>query len=345
MGGRLAAFIRLSRLRFLVESQLTVTLGVAVSVYSGHAFALGTWLLIQSTVVLTHLMTHYCNEYFDLAADSAHTAPNRWTGGSQVLVKGALRPEVSLAAAFVLLFVVLLLTVVMPSPVQRLISLAAIALAWFYTAPPVRLNYRAVGEVTTAASLTLFCPFLMVYSLTGGFPAELVAVCVPLLLVMTARMMVMNFVDRDSDLVVGKHTLPNTLGARKAALLFAGLQVAAYATVLVTTVIGVLPLAVGVGLLLTVPGAVVLSRRLLREPPSPDAPEQATSTAHLATAHAAATGVVAVVGFTVATAIDDGVTASVVACAVLFALYVTPAVGVQVLDAFKRGRAGAVGAA
>ncbi|NUT97034.1 MAG: hypothetical protein HOY78_33935, partial [Saccharothrix sp.] len=79
--------------------------------------------------------------------------------------------------------------------------------------------------------------------------------------------------------------------------------------------------------------------------PSPDAPEQATSTAHLATAHAAATGVVAVVGFTIAAFGEDGVTASVIACAVLFALYLTPAVGVQVADAVKRGRAGAVGAA
>ncbi len=342
MGERIAAFVRLSRLRFLVESQLTVTLGVAVATFAGCRFAFGTWLLVQATVVLTHLMTHYCNEYFDLPADRAHATPNRWTGGSQVLVRGALRPEVSLSAAFVLLFVVLGLTVLMPTTGQRLIAVGSIALAWFYTAPPVRLNYRAFGEVTTAASLTVCCPFLMCFALTGTFPPQLVAVCVPLLLVMTARMTVMNFCDRDSDLAVGKHTLPNTLGARRTALLFAGLHVVAYGIVLVATAAGVLPVAVGVGLALTVPGAVVLSRRLLREPPSPDAAEKATSTAHLATAHAASTGVVAVVGFVVAAAARHGFTWSVRMCVVLFVLYAVPAAGVQVLDAFRRRRLGAV---
>ncbi|GAA3849589.1 hypothetical protein GCM10022243_14400 [Saccharothrix violaceirubra] len=338
MAGRIAAFVRLSRPRFLVESQLTVTVGVGAAVSAGHGFAFGTWLLVQATVALTHLMTHYCNEYFDLAADRAHTAPNRWTGGSQVLVSGALRPEVSLSAAFVLLFVVLGLTVAMPTPAQRLIALAAIAVAWFYTAPPVKLNHRGLGEIATAASLAVFCPVLTGVSLTGGVPASLVAVAIPLMLVMTARMTVMNFCDRESDLVAGKRTLPNTLGARRAALLFAGLQAAAYTSVLVTTLVGVLPLAVGVGLLITAPGGYVLAVRLRRDPPSPDAPDRATATAHLATTHAAATGIVAVLGFVVAAAVEHGFTPSVWACVVLFALYVVPASGVQVLDALRRRR-------
>src|SRR5262245_61821173 len=153
MGERMAAFVRLSRLRFLVESLLTVTLGMAVSAYAGQRVDLGAWALVQATVVLTHLMTHYCNEYFDLEADSAHTAPTRWTGGSQVLVRGALAPVVSLSAAFLLLFVVILLAVLMPTTPQRIIALAGIGLGWFYTAPPARLNYRALGEITTAATL------------------------------------------------------------------------------------------------------------------------------------------------------------------------------------------------
>jgi 1,4-dihydroxy-2-naphthoate polyprenyltransferase len=136
------------------------------------------------------------------------------------------------------------------------------------------------------------------------------------------------------------------LGARRAAWLFTGLQVAAYAIIVVTTVVGVLPVVGGVGLVLTAPGAYLLAVRLLREPPSPDDPDGATATALLATAHAAATGVVAVVGFIVATAVDEGFTSSLLVCLALFALYVLFAGGVQVLDALKRGRArGALGAA
>jgi 1,4-dihydroxy-2-naphthoate polyprenyltransferase len=332
MEQRLLAFVRLSRPRFLVESLITTTLGVTVAVYAGQRFQLGTWLLVQATVTLTHLMTQYCNEYFDLDADSAHTAPNRWTGGSQVLVSGVLRPVVSLSAAFVLLFVDVLLAMLMPTTASRLIAFVIITLAWFYTAPPVRLNYRALGEITTAGVLTLLCPLLMSYTLLNSVSPVLPAVCVPLFLVMTARMVVMNFCDRDSDLLVGKHTLPNTLGPRRAALLFAGLQAAAYAIVVAVTVLGILPLPVGLGLLLTAPMAYVMSRRILRDPPSPAEPDRAITTAHLVTLHAACTGLVAVAGMIIAAALAHGLTTSTQACGVLFLLYVGLAGGVQVRD-------------
>ncbi|MGH3802131.1 MAG: prenyltransferase, partial [Pseudonocardiaceae bacterium] len=343
----------------LVESLLTVTLGLTVSVYCGQPFLLGPWLLVQSTVSATHLMTHYCNEYFDLEADSAHTAPNRWTGGSQVLVQAVLRPVVSLSAAFVMLFVIMLLVVVMSTTPERLIALAAVALAWFYTAPPVRLNYRALGEVTTAAALTIFCPLLASYAQLKYVPPVLFAVCVPLFLVMTARMMVMNFCDRDSDLSVGKRTLPNTVGPRRAALLFVGLQAAAYTIVLVVTLVGVLPVPVGVGMALTAPLAYLVSWRILRDPPSPDDPERATATAHLVTAHAAATGFAAVLGMIVAVSLRQGeavsltsssltsssltsssLTPSVLACVALFLLYAGLVGVIQVMDARGRDRAG-----
>ncbi|HEY4018283.1 MAG TPA: prenyltransferase [Pseudonocardiaceae bacterium] len=332
MEQRLLAFVRLSRPRFLVESLITATLGVTVAAYGGHRFQFGTWLLVQAFVTLTHLMTQYCNEYFDLEADSAHTAPNRWTGGSQILVSGVLRPVVSLSAAFVLLFLDVLLATLMPTISSRLIAFAILVLAWFYTAPPVRLNYRALGEITTAGVLTLLCPLLMSYTLLGSVSPVLPAVCVPLFLVMTARMLVMNFCDRDSDLLAGKHTLPNTLGPRRAALVFAGLQAAAYVIVVAVTVLGILPLPVGLGLMLTAPMAYLMSRRVLRDPPSPDEPDRAIMTAHMVTLHAASTGLVAVAGMIVAAALARGMTTSTLACVTLMLLYVGLAGGVQVRD-------------
>src|SRR5580700_12077172 len=134
---QLAAFIRLSRLKFLLESLITVVLGVTVSVYAGHQFRLSDWLLAQAFISGTHLMTHYCNEYFDYEADKAQQDPTGWTGGSRVLAQGQLRPEVSLAAAFVMLFVMIALAAAMPDGASRGMSAAILALAWFYTAPPV----------------------------------------------------------------------------------------------------------------------------------------------------------------------------------------------------------------
>lgn len=332
MEHRFLAFVRLSRPRFLVESFITSTLGVAVAVYGGWDFRFADWLLVQAFVTLTHLMTQYCNEYFDLEADSAHDAPSRWTGGSQILVSGRIKPMVALSAAFVLLFVDVLLAILMPTPASRLIAFVIILLAWFYTAPPVRLNYRALGEITTAGVLTLLVPLLVCYTLSGSVPVPLFAVCVPLFLVMTARMLVMNFCDRDSDLLVGKRTLPNTLGPLRAAQLYTALQAIAYAVVVAVTVLGALPLPTGLALLFTGPMAVAMCRRILRDPPSPTEPDRAIITAHVVTLHAAITGVAAVAGTIVSAVLADGMSASTEACIVLFLLYIGLAGSVQVRD-------------
>ncbi|WP_158886769.1 prenyltransferase [Amycolatopsis anabasis] len=323
MRKQIDAFIRLGQPKFLLESFLTVTLGLTVSVYSGQSFQFGAWLMAQAVVSGTHLMTQYCNEYFDLEADSAHTGPNSWTGGSRVLVSGELKPVVSLAASFTLLFGVLALVVFLPSPVERLLGLAMVTLAWFYTAPPIRLNYHALGEITTSGVLTILCPLLAVYAQMKTVPPVLFALSGPLFLVMAARMMVMNFCDRDSDLLAGKHTLPNTLGPRRAAWLFTALQIAAYGLVAGVTLAGILPPPAGIGLLLTAPLAYPLCRRLLRDPPSEEDPAGAAAVARLATTHAAATGFTAIIGMLLATIwwSDDGWSSSVLVCVGIFAVY------------------------
>ncbi|GAB3491349.1 prenyltransferase [Amycolatopsis cihanbeyliensis] len=323
MRNQVDAFIRLGQPKFLLESLLMVTLGLTVSVYSGQSFQLVPWLMVQLIVTGTHLMTQYCNEYFDLRADRAHTGPNRWTGGSRVLVSGELKPVVGLSAAFTLLFGVLVLVVLLPAPVERLIGLAGITLAWFYTAPPVRLNYRALGEITTSGALTVLSPLLVVYAQMKTVPPVLLALFGPMFLVMVARMIVMNFCDRESDLRAGKRTLPNTLGPRRAALLFTALQVTAYGVVVVVTAVGILPAPPGIGLLATAALAYPICRRLLTEPPSEADPAAAAAIARLATTHAAATGFTAVIGMIVAMAVGSGGgwSSSALVCLGIFAVY------------------------
>ncbi|MET8090836.1 prenyltransferase [Micromonospora sp. NPDC005220] len=317
----LALLVRLGRPKFLLESVLMVTCGVAVTVYLGHPFLIGPWLVAQAFVTTTHLMTQYCNEYFDLEADSAHTGPTAWTGGSQVLAQGLLPASISLAAAFVLLFLSVVQLAVMPTLAARLLCVAIVALAWFYTAPPIRLNYRALGEVTTGGVLILLCPALACLLQIGTLPPLLFAVTTPLFLVMTARMIVMNYCDRDSDRSVGKRTLPNTLGPRRAAWLFTALQATAYVLLVAVTAAGVLPLAVGVALLATAPWAVLLCQRLLGAPPSVDDASGGNRLAGAATVHAAATGYVAPAALVAAAAVRHGFTEAVLGALLPLAIY------------------------
>lgn len=259
---KLAAFIRLGRPKFLLYSLLLFGLGGAIAAHGGATIDLRWYVTGQLFVWAVHLMTHYCNEYFDLPADLANRSPTGWTGGSRVLVEGSLSPVVSLGAAFAFLFVALAFMVAMPTAGARAAALTIIVLAWFYTAPPFQFNYMGLGELTVATVLNLFFPLLGCYLQVREVPGLLLLVCVPIMFVQHARMMIMNLADHDGDARIGKRTCAVVLGPRRTVLAFAVEQVVAYGLVFAFTRLGHVPRAAGIGFLLTAPIALWQTLRL-----------------------------------------------------------------------------------
>jgi len=259
----LSAFLRLGRLKFLFETMVIVALGVTLAVTDGYAFDLHWYLATMLFAWCIHLMTHYCNEYFDLDADRANEAPTAWTGGSRVLVSGQLSPIVSLSAAFVLLFVGVCFIAVMPNLPARLLGIASMALAWFYTAPPLRLNYRGLGEFAAAAVSYGLGPFLA-YRLQGGGISPLSAYLIGMVFaVQFFRLTTMNLSDSAGDRAAGKRTLAVILGERRLVELYIGGETAVYSAVVLLTVLHVVPVLVGVLLLLTAAVPIWVGRSLL----------------------------------------------------------------------------------
>src|SRR6476660_1679342 len=179
--------IQLARLRFLLYTVLPVALGAAVAVHAGHPLNLRWYVVAQLFAWTVHVMTHYCNEYFDLAADRANVCFTPWTGGSRALVDGLVAPVVALGTAFVLWSLAQLLAAAMPSWPARILATATVVLAWFYTAPPGRLNYRGGGELTVAVILNGLWPAVAVVVQLGRVPGLLVAVLAPTAVLQAAR--------------------------------------------------------------------------------------------------------------------------------------------------------------
>ena len=70
-------FIRLGRPLFLLGGVLFYWLGAAMALFSGVSLDLRVLLLGQVVVTASQIMTHYSNDYYDLAADKANTTPTR----------------------------------------------------------------------------------------------------------------------------------------------------------------------------------------------------------------------------------------------------------------------------
>ena len=256
----LIAFVRLGRPQFLLGGFLLFGLGSAAAVavlqarFDRLAYAVG-----QGAITCIQLMTHYANDYFDLEADQANATPTRWSGGSRVLPAGLVSPRLALKAARLFGALAALLVALMAlrgwawiglgdsrsgatasSPsmantvtVAAVLILAAL-LAWFYSAPPLALHSRGLGEVTTALVVTGLTPlagFLLQVGGGGGAGRGLVvlgAALWPLAALQFAMLLAIEFPDAAGDAAVGKRTLVVRLGGPGAAALYRAVLVAAY---------------------------------------------------------------------------------------------------------------------
>jgi 1,4-dihydroxy-2-naphthoate octaprenyltransferase len=219
------ALIKLGRLHFLFGGVLLYLLGVAIAVYAGSPLNVATLLWGQLAVTATQLMTHYANDYFDLAADRANRTPTDWSGGSRVLVNGALPPRLALhmallLAAIALLANLILSVIVRPGLLTFVLLASAQCAAWCYSAPPLRLHSRGLGELTTALIVTLLTP-LTGYALQAGQLDLLpVLAALPLCGCQFAMLLAIEFPDADGDRVVNKRTLVILLGMAGAMRLY-----------------------------------------------------------------------------------------------------------------------------
>lgn len=302
----LRGFLRLARFKFLLYNVLPVGLGAAVAVRAGYDLHVGWYLFAQVFAWVVHVMTHYCNEYFDLEADRANVYHTPWTGGSRALVDGLVQPITSLGTAFVLWSAGVLLVAAMPTWEARVIGAFTLALAWFYTAPPLRFNYRGLGEVTVAVILNGLWPAIAVVLQAGEVPWLLVAVLAPTAILQAVRMVVMNLGDRVADASVGKRTIPVMIGHDRAVAVVVAGQVAAYGLLVAFAAVGWLPWAVWLVMLATVPLSVRLVVRLRLGDMRDVVPERMTPVVFLASNHVSLVVGAALAGMLVDILLADG---------------------------------------
>jgi 1,4-dihydroxy-2-naphthoate octaprenyltransferase len=264
---RIVFGLRMGRPRFLIGGLLLHCLGGAMALAAGAPLRLPALLWGQIAVTAIQLMTHYSNEFFDLAADRANLTPTRWSGGSRVLPERWLAPRVALWVAIGLgvfaLGVAVVLAVAVRPGVQTFVLIAvALALAWSYSAPPLRLHSRGVGELTTAVLAPGMTPLVGFYLQMGHLATPLLGV-LPLCCMQFAMLLAIEFPDAAGDAAVGKRTLLVRLGGHRAARLHALALLTAYALLPLLIALG-LPVVVAASVCLGAPIAAWQGWRVLR---------------------------------------------------------------------------------
>ena len=228
-------FLGALRPKFLVASAAPVLVGSALGYTMAGTFQPHLFILALLAIMSLHAGANMANDYFDHTSrnDWVNQNPTPFSGGSRYIQQGILSPRAVLLTALIALavgsaigLVIVLLT---RSVFILILGLIGLLGGYFYTAPPVRLGYRCIGEFVIAllfGLLPVYGSYYLQAETIGGprsagtlgtvvlLPAVIVGILIFLVI------LVNEFPDLSADAAVNKKTLVVRFGVPAAVWIY-----------------------------------------------------------------------------------------------------------------------------
>ncbi|MCZ3364540.1 prenyltransferase [Methanobacterium veterum] len=216
-GDALIKIVKLGRPVFLFDGFLLFIMGALLAVIFNAEFSLTKFIMGYSILLLCHLAVHYSNDYYDFKTDSL-SGPSTVSAGSGILLENPELKQFSkgLAIALNLLSVVLaaVFIIIFSYPIEFfLLAVFGNFLAWFYTAPPLKLAYNRLGEVSNAL-YGILLPSAGFFTLMGMLTIPMLIFTIPLAFSRLFLTNSANIPDMEGDKLGGKITLIVANGRR-----------------------------------------------------------------------------------------------------------------------------------
>jgi 1,4-dihydroxy-2-naphthoate octaprenyltransferase len=218
-----------TRPQFLTITVVAVLVGLAGAAASGAPFdgARATLTLLGAS--LAHAGANLVNDFHDRDADAANPdGLHPFTGGSRMIQRGLLEARTIAAYGYALLAATAALGVVLAAGRPQLWGVGAVGLllAIAYSAPPLRLSARGVGEAVIATAWLLVAVGADMAQ-RGAWSLTPVVAGLPLALLVAAILLANGYPDRRADAAAGKRTIVVRLGTCRATRVYLGLVAAA----------------------------------------------------------------------------------------------------------------------
>jgi 1,4-dihydroxy-2-naphthoate octaprenyltransferase len=214
--GTIVQVLRLGRLHFVFGGFLLYLFGVMLAISAGADLDGARFAWGYAVVFCAHLSVSYSNDHFDADVDQ-RTRPTLFSGGSKVLVEhpelrrlswgiavGLIAISLTLGAAFIWMFGY-------PVWFYGLIALGNL-LGWYYSAPPAKLAYRGMGEISTMVTAGLLLPAVGYTVVAGTLDLDFLVVLPTTLLYGLVFIINVQIPDIEADRLAGKATLVSRRG-------------------------------------------------------------------------------------------------------------------------------------
>lgn len=296
----LSIWLKELRAEFLTASVVPVLLAVSIVRYETGSIDPLLFALTLIGVVFLHLGANIANDYFDHLSGNDILNVNYvrpFTGGSRLIQEGLISPKtvivtsIAFFAAGVLVGAVL---TIIRGPVVLVLGLIGMLSGFFYTAPPVRLAARGLGEFVVGLNFGLLTIIGTYFVQTGTVSAGCIVASLPLTFLITSVILINEFQDSNADARVGRRTLVVRTGTQRSVTLYGAVTLLSYVPIIMGVVIDLLP-ALTLIALATVPLAIkaISTARAHHSSPKELAPANAiTILIHLSTGLLMAVGYV-----------------------------------------------------
>src|SRR5436190_16992321 len=239
-------WLYLTRAGVLPMTLVSAALAGLLAVYRGDDVAWGWYALSAIGIVLAHMANNLMNDLFDHSVGTDREEYPRNLYSPHPVLSGVISRKGLAACALVVnalcLAIMIVLAFAQGWPIVAF-ALGGFLLSAAYTAPPLRLKKRGLGEPTV---LVVWGPLMVggtYYAATGMIPGAVVLASLPYALLCTTVLMAKHIDKIPWDAPDGTHTLPVLLGEARARKLTQAMFVGFYVSVIALVIARVLPVA------------------------------------------------------------------------------------------------------
>jgi len=251
-----------SRALFSITVVLPCLLGGVIALSEGYVNIL---LLVITAVGLFfgNMTANFTNDYYDyLSGVDALDKGRRYKQGSEAVMKNGLTLQmvkVSIALAISIVLAVGVYMLVFVDWRVVFFGVAGLFTAYFYTAPPFKLEYRGLGEVFSGIGCGPLPVIGTYFVMSHQISATAVVASIPVGILVAAILYIGNVPDADADKQVGKRTISVRLGRGAVRFLGPAFYASIYLIIALGALLGMLPIWTMLALL-TAPSTVKLLR-------------------------------------------------------------------------------------
>jgi len=210
------------RAPFFTASAIPVLVGTALAWNMTGKFSLYKFILVLVGVPLFNAGTNLANDYYDhkTGNDDINTSLTPFSGGSRVIQNGLIPAKHMLIGSFLFFglgsVMGLYLNAITPGNLVLYLGIFGLLSGFLYTATPVLIGYRGVGELVVGLNLGTLTIIGSYFVQAHSVSWPVFWMSLPIGFLVVAILYINQFPDYEADKAVDKKHLVVRLGKRKA---------------------------------------------------------------------------------------------------------------------------------